>query len=96
MLQTIISAIYNREYMTFSYDGIRRVVQPATVGISSAGNDVLSCYQVAGGHVKPNHDWDLCILSKIRNLELSGEQFSGVPPLYKRGDSRMTHIYAQL
>jgi hypothetical protein len=41
MLQTIISAINNREYLTFSYDGIRRVVQPATVGISSSLSDLI-------------------------------------------------------
>ncbi len=96
MLQTIINAIHNRDYLAFTYSGYSRVVQPAAVGISSAGNDVLRCYQTAGGHVTPGHEWDLCDISKISNLRVTGEHFVGEPPHYRKGDRGMTTIYAEL
>lgn len=96
MLQTIIKAIHDRQILSFNYSGISRKVQPVAVGDSKAGNLVLRCYQVAGGHVTPGHDWDLCELSKISGLTATGEHFSGEPPGYKRGDKGMSTIHAEL
>ena len=96
MLQTIIDAIHNSEVLLFTYSGLPRTVQPAAVGVSRAGNDVLRCYQTAGGHVTPGHEWDLCEISKISNLRVNGQRFSAEPPGYKRGDKGMTDIYAEL
>lgn len=96
MLQIIINAIHNREYLAFTYSGYSRIVQPAAVGVSRAGNDVLRCYQTAGGHVTPGHEWDLCDLSKISSLRATGEHFAGEPPQYRRGDKGMSTIYAEL
>ena len=96
MLQTIINAIRNREVLLFTYSGFDRTVQPAAVGESRAGKDVIRCYQTAGGHVTPGHEWDLCEISKISNLRANGQHFSGEPPEYKRGDKGMVKIYAEL
>jgi len=96
MLQTIIKAIQNREILSFSYSGILRVVQPAAVGVSRAGNDALRCYQIQGGHITPGHEWDFCEVSKISGLRATGEYFEGEPPGYKRGDKHMITIYAEL
>lgn len=96
MLQTIINAIRNREILLFTYSGLPRTVQPVAAGVSRAGNDVLRCYQIAGGHITSGHEWDLCEISKISNLRVDGQHFSGEPPRYKRGDKGMTTIYAEL
>lgn len=96
MLQTIISAIRNRECLSFTYGGLFRLVQPVAVGVSTAGHAVLRCYQVAGGHVRPGHDWNFCELAKMSNLKPTGEHFVGEPPGYRRGDSGMIRIYAEL
>lgn len=96
MLQTIINAIRNHELVAFTYSGLPRVVQPAAVGVSRAGNNVLRCYQIQGGHVNSGHDWDLCEISQITNLRTTGQNFSGEPPGYKRGDKHMTTIFAEL
>ena len=72
------------------------ITQPAAVGVSSAGNDVLRCYQTAGGHVTPGHEWDFCELSKIHDLRVLGTTFQAVPPGYRRGDKHMRQIYAEL
>ena len=96
MLNTIISAINNKSVISFTYDGYSRVVEPHAVGLSRAGNDVLRCFQTEGGHVKPHHDWDLCVLSKITNLSLTGTSFSCARTGYARGDKGMSRIYAEI
>ena len=96
MLQTIISAIQNRQEVSFTYDGIDRIALPAAVGVSRTGKDVLRCYQTQGGHINPGHKWDLCTLAKITNLQLTGKTFENNPPEYKRGDKGMLKRYAQL
>ena len=96
MLQTIIDAIRNHETLSLTYSGTSRVVEPHTVGVSTKGNDVLSCYQTQGAHIKPGHEWDLLTVSKITNLTNTGHLFVGTRPKYSRNDSRMVKIYAEL
>lgn len=96
MLQTIIDAIINRQVLSLTYSGIVRVVEPHTVGVSHKGNDVLSCYQVQGRHIKTGHEWDFLDVSTIANLAATGYSFSGTRAGYRRNDSRMVRIYAQL
>lgn len=96
MLQIIINAIRNREYLAFTYSGYPRIVQPVAVGASLAGNDVLRCYQTAGGHVTYGREWDLCEISKMSKLRAAGEHFVGEPPQYRRGDKGISTIYAEL
>ena len=68
MKDTLVKAIHQRKYVAFTYSGLQREAQPAAVGISRAGNPVLRCYQTAGGHITPGHEWDLCELSQMQNL----------------------------
>ncbi|SAL12144.1 hypothetical protein AWB71_00309 [Caballeronia peredens] len=96
MRDMLIDAINNRRVLSFNYDGFHRVVEPHTVGKSTAGKDVLSCFQTEGGHVNPDHEWDLCEFSKIKQLNLTGNTFVGERPGYRRGDKRMVQIYAEL
>lgn len=96
MKQAIIDAIDNLQELTFTYSGIDRVVEPHAIGISRTGKEVLRCFQTRGGHVTPGHEWDLCELSKISNLGISGVSFQAARPGYKRGDSHMISIFAQL
>lgn len=96
MRNELIVAIQGRKTVTFVYDGIAREAQPCAIGISRAGNEVLRCYQTAGGHVTPGHEWNFCQLSKIRNLAVTNKVFQGEPPRYRRGDKDMSQIFAEL
>ena len=96
MRDEIIAAIQGRYVITFTYDGIAREAIPCAVGISHAGNAVLRCYQIGGGHVTPGHEWDLCELSKIRNLVVTGKSFHGWPVGYRQGDRGMTRIFVHV
>jgi len=96
MRRSIEEAIRNRRYLTFTYKGIARQVQPVAVGVSRAGNEVLRCYQTKGAHNTTGHDWNLCTLSEISGLSVTGEKFGTPPPGYSRGDKGMVEIYAEL
>jgi hypothetical protein len=96
MLQTIINAIRNREVLSFTYKDLQRLVHPAAVGVSRAGNDALRCYQIAGSHITPGHEWDFCKISLISNLHATGQHFEGNPPGYRKGDEHLNPIYAEL
>jgi len=96
MRHIIEEAIRNRCYLRFTYKGSERVVQPAAIGVSLAGNEVLRCFQTEGTHSNKGHDWDVCLLSKISGLSVTGEKFETPPPGYKRGDKGLVKIYAEL
>lgn len=96
MLQTIVNAIRTKQLLSFTYDSLPRLVEPHAVGLSTAGNQVMRCFQVGGSHKKSGHDWELVKLGKMVGLALAGEQFAGPRPGYKRGDSAMSTIYAEL
>lgn len=96
MIESIISAIDSRKEISFTYSGLDRIAQPAAVGISTKGNEVLRCYQTEGGHITPGHEWDLCYVSEISNLKVTGKTFSDNPPGYKPGDRGMKEIYTEL
>lgn len=96
MIEILTRAIQLREVLAFTYSGLARIVEPHAVGVSRAGNPVLRCYQVQGGHVTPGHEWDLCEISRISNLGTTGELFAGQRPGYRRGDRHMVTIFAEL
>ena len=96
MRNVIEDSIRNRRYLTFTYKGIARVVQPAAIGVSSAGNEVLRCFQTEGAHNTDCHDWNLCTLTEITGLHVTAKTFETLPPGYKRGDKGMVKIYAGL
>ncbi|MNM21806.1 hypothetical protein D3C81_321710 [compost metagenome] len=96
MNQLITDAINTLKVLKFTYSGIDRLVEPHAIGISRTGKILLRCFQTLGGHVTPGHEWDLCELSKISNLRVSGDYFQGPRPGYRKGDSHMVSIFAQL
>jgi hypothetical protein len=96
MRQIIIDAINTLQVLKFTYSGIDRVVEPHAIGISRTGKILLRCFQTLGGHVTAGHEWDLCELSKISNLRVSGDYFQGPRSGYRKYDSHMVRIFAQL
>ncbi|WP_089083287.1 hypothetical protein [Aquitalea magnusonii] len=96
MLDKIIAAINDRKVISLNYDGLDRLIEPHAVGVSSAGNVALLCFQIAGDHTTAGHDWNLFTLSKITNLDVTDSNFESPQPGYKRGDRGMTKIYAEL
>ncbi|MET3216069.1 UNVERIFIED_ORG: hypothetical protein ABIC48_003838 [Burkholderia territorii] len=79
------------------YDGYDRVVEPHAYGINDDGHYLLRCYQTAGGSRSGNPvDWKLLRTDKIGYLHETGALFQNARHDYKRNDSAMRRIYAQL
>jgi hypothetical protein len=96
MSQIIIDAINTLQVLKLTYSGIDRVVEPHALGISRTGKVLLRCFQTQGSHITSGHAWDLFELSKISNLGFAGDYFIGPRPGYRKGDSQMVRILAQL
>lgn len=95
MNSIIISAINNKSLLSFTYHGDRRVVEPHTYGCDGKQVEKLSAWQISGKPLdKP--DWRLFELSDMQMLQLLDQHFSNTRHGYKRNDSRMQTIYAQL
>lgn len=93
----LAKAIHEKRLVTFRYDGLMRKAEPYTYGINKKGHEVLSAFQVAGSSKLGNRPmWRLYLISAIRNLQINDETFSAVRSGYKRNDSRMERIFAQI
>lgn len=98
MNQMLVGAINGRKVLSLTYDGLSRIVEPHTYGVSANGSELLRCYQISGMHRNPSgpHDWNLLTVSKIGSLAETGATFSTARPGYRRGDRAMARIYAEL
>ena len=97
MNQVISNAINNRELLSFTYDGYQRIVEPHTYGVTSKGKDSLRAYQVQGGHASSHNElWHLFTVAKMAGISSTGNSFSGPRRDYKKNDTAMSRIYAQL
>jgi hypothetical protein len=95
----IADAIAHRREVEFVYDGLRRVVIPAALGYSQLGKLALRGYQVAGesrSGLAHGHQWRLYSVDKIQGLYVTEEHFADAPPGYRRSDSQLRTILAQL
>jgi hypothetical protein len=92
MNEMLVEAIKRRRRLRFVYNGKTRLVEPQCYGIGGKGTELLRGHQLQGGHERE----PLFDASKIANLEVLGEVFDQPGPNYKRGDSAMKTIFAQL
>jgi len=87
----LVDAITGRRRISFVYNEKRRIVEPQCYGIGSKGTELLRAHQLEGGTERE----PLFDVSKIQELETL-DAFSKPGPNYKRNDSAMKIIFAQL
>lgn len=93
----LISAIQLRRVVTLTYQGYTRTVEPHCIGVDKHGVAKLRCFQTSGGSNSGNPvDWKLFIVREIHSASMSEAVFSSARPGYRRGDSAMRRIDAQL
>jgi hypothetical protein len=96
MNSTIIEAIKNKKILELRYSGYSRQVEPHAYGRDSDGDELLRCYQTAGGSVSGERaGWKLLKVGDIYSLHLLNSQFNPRPN-YKKGDKSMERIFAEL
>lgn len=97
MTEKISEAIKNRNLLEFTYDGLHRIVEPHTIGISNTGKTSLAAYQTKGDSSRGNvPDWGQFTVPKIENLKVLDDTFTGTRPGYTKNDSRMKIIIEEL
>jgi hypothetical protein len=85
-------AIREKRRLRFIYHGVARLVEPQCHGIGHRGTELLRAYQLEGGtQAEPLFD-----VAKISGLKVLDERFEKPGPNYKRDDSAMREIFAQL
>ncbi len=91
------SAIHNRQLISFTYDGLPRVVQPATFGQTTTGKLSLCACQIDGSSRRNTPPcWELYTVAKIVGPAFHGTVFSNfAQPGYTRFDSAFTRIIAE-
>ena len=97
MHPTITEAIKQRRILNVSYDGYNRTVEPRTYGINSAGNEALSCYQIAGvsSSGKPE-GWKMLLISKLGSVTMTERTFVPRTSPSPWGDKPMRQVFAQV
>jgi hypothetical protein len=88
----LVQAIREKRRLRCIYNGKPRLVEPQCYGVGAKGGELLRVYQPRGGSAQE----PLFDVGKIVGLELLDETFERPGPNYKRGDSAMKTIYAQL
>ena len=97
MNQVICDAIRNRCVLTFTYDGLYRIVEPHAYGLSRARNEVIRCYQTGGtSHSDKLPAWRLMKVAEIRFLAVTEQHFVGERDGYQKGDKDMSTIFCEL
>jgi hypothetical protein len=92
MNELLVAAIQQKRRLQLLYNGKARYVEPQCYGIGTKGTELLRVHQLQGGQERE----PLFAVSKIENLEVLPEVFENPGPNYKRGDSAMKTIFAQL
>jgi hypothetical protein len=90
--KVIAASIAARRRLSFTYNGRRRVVEPQCLGLGAKGSELLRGHQISGGmEAEP-----LFTVAKISDLIVLDDHFSRPGPNYKKGDSAMKTIFAEL
>ena len=92
MNKALVKAIEHKRRLRFSYNGRTRLVEPQCYGIGARGTELLRAHQLQGGQQRE----PLFDVSRITDLEVLNDVFDRPGPNYKRDDSAMKTIFAQL
>lgn len=97
MHELICQAIRDRIVLRFEYDGGARTVEPHALGVSTAGNEVLSGYQRGGfSRSEAPTGWRLFDVGRMSGLRAGSEKFPGPRPGYNPADSSIATVHCHL
>jgi hypothetical protein len=92
MNQIIVDAINSKRRISSTYNGKTRIAEPQCYGIGSKGTELLRVHQIRGGlQLEPLFD-----VSQMRDLVVLDQHFTKPGPNYRKNDSAMATIFAQL
>jgi hypothetical protein len=96
-MRAICLAIEQRTLLSFTYNGLRRLVEPHTHGSDHKLRACLSAYQASGesssGEVR---GWKLFRVADMRDVAQETRRFAGPRPDYQSDDTRFSSIHCRL
>ena len=93
MQDVICQAIREKRLLELQYDGHSRRVAPHIYGIDSAGDELLSCYQVWGDGAPAG--WLALRLADISQLQLTTKRFAPRPE-HQRREELIARVFCQV
>ena len=93
MHDMICQAIREKRLLELHFDGQSRRVAPHIYGIDSAGEEMLSCYQVWGAGESAG--WLSLRLAEISQLTLTSKRFAPRPE-HQRNDGAIARVFCQV
>jgi len=97
MNDQIIAAINSRNVIEFEYDGKTRKAEPYCYGLSQKQTEVLRAYQLAGYSLSGEQEgWKMFSVSKIGNLQETGDKFEPSRSGYNPRDKAIASIFAAI
>jgi hypothetical protein len=90
-------ALRQGKCLELRYDGFTRIVEVHTVGITTAGNEAMSVWQVRGGSVSNERQgWKRMRFDEAFSAHITDEKSEAPRQGYKRGDKGFSSISAQV
>ena len=95
MQDVICQAIREKRLLELQYEGQARRVAPHVYGIDSAGDELLSCYEVWGGSDGEPAGWRSLRLAQISELTLTTKRFAPRPE-HQRAAGAIARVFCQV
>lgn len=96
MNETICTAIREKRILELRYHGYSRLVEPHIYGEDKHGNEVLRCYQVAGGSESGERaGWKMLRIKDAVVIHLAQAEFPARSE-YRLQDKVIRRVYCQI
>ncbi len=95
MQHLICQAIREKRLLELHYDGQARRVAPHIYGIDTAGEEMLSCYEVWGGTDGTPAGWRSMRLAEITHLALTTKRFAPRPE-YQQSEGVIARVFCRV
>ncbi len=92
LAEQICQALKNKQRVEFLYNNKKRIAEPQSCGVSTAGKEVARFHLVEGGS-RPEQ---LFTVSEMKSFRILDQHFTKPGPNYQKDDSAMMEIYCQL
>jgi hypothetical protein len=97
VVDTACQALQQGRILELQYDGYSRCVEVHAVGTSTAGHQVMACWQTSGGSSGGEViGWKLMRLDEVLRAAISSQASAAPCDGYRRGDKRMQRIIYEL
>jgi len=93
---TVRKAIEDKRVLELHYHGFSRLVEPHVYGRDKNGNEVVRCYQLAGGSESGERaGWKLLKIDEAMVVHLTETGFE-IRPEYRREDKVVKEVFSQV